>query len=111
MKSSKKLIKNEVKLIIIYDYINGGCNKQSTFDDLNLKDNLLRGTFAYGFENHQRFNHQHLPPMKHDAIARLNRNWNGGYYNFCRIVYILQKLDKKFKSNSNINYLFRTHGL
>ena len=42
-----------------------------SFDDMNLKDELLRGIYAYGFENPSAIQRQAIIPMtkKKDLLA------------------------------------------
>ena len=37
--------------------------EKKSFDELNLKENLLRGIFSYGFENPSNIQASAIPPM------------------------------------------------
>ena len=43
-----------------------------SFDDLNLKENLLRGIYSYGFENPSKIQHKSIPHLTSgkDLIAQ-----------------------------------------
>lgn len=42
---------------------NNNNNNKMSFDDLNLKENLLRGVYSYGFENPSIIQHKSVPVM------------------------------------------------
>lgn len=60
-KNSLKENKNSQKLSFI-----------ESFDDMNLKDNLLRGIYSYGFENPSKIQSQVIGPMieRRDILAQ-----------------------------------------
>ena len=83
--------------------------KQSTFDDLNLKDNLLRGIFSYGFENPSKIQSSAIPPMVEgkDIIAQAQ---SGTGKTGAFTIASLQKLDESLKA-TQILIICHTHEL
>jgi len=66
----------------------------STFDDMNLKDDLLRGIYAYGFEKPSAIQQRGIMPIlaKHDTIAQA-QSGTGKTATFS--ISVLQSIDKK----------------
>ena len=83
--------------------------KQSTFDVLNLKDNLLRGIFSYGFENPSKIQSSAIPPMVEgkDIIAQAQ---SGTGKTGAFTIASLQKLDESLKA-TQILIICHTHEL
>jgi translation initiation factor 4A len=66
----------------------------STFDDMNLKDDLLRGIYAYGFEKPSAIQQRGIMPIlsKHDTIAQA-QSGTGKTATFS--ISVLQSIDIK----------------
>ena len=66
-----------------------------SFDNLNLKDNLLRGIYSYGFENPSKIQHMAIPHIiaGKDLIAQAHSGTGktGAFTIGC-----LQKLDENY---------------
>jgi translation initiation factor 4A len=83
--------------------------KKATFDDLNLKDNLLRGIYSYGFENPSRIQSSSIPYVVEgkDVIAQA-QSGTGKTGSF--VIGSLQKLDESLKG-TQILIICPTHEL
>ncbi len=75
--------------------------KKATFDELNLKDNLLRGIFSYGFENPSKIQSSSIPHMVQgkDIIAQA-QSGTGKTGSF--VIGSLQKLDESVKATQTL---------
>ena len=69
----------------------------TTFDTLNLKDNLLRGIYSYGFENPSKIQTEAVPLLLSgkDLIAQAQ---SGTGKTGAFLIGILEKIDKFYKS-------------
>ena len=68
----------------------------SSFDDMNLKDDLLRGIYAYGFEKPSAIQQRGIMPIlaDHDTIAQA-QSGTGKTATFS--ISVLQQIDQKLK--------------
>lgn len=82
---------------------------KATFDELNLKDNLLRGIFSYGFENPSKIQSSSIPHMIQgkDIIAQA-QSGTGKTGSF--VIGSLQKLDESVKA-TQVLIICPTHEL
>jgi translation initiation factor 4A len=82
---------------------------EESFDTLNLKDNLLRGVYAYGFENPSSIQAKSIPPFVQgkDLIAQA-QSGTGKTGSF--VIGSLQKLDESVKA-TQILIVSPTHEL
>ena len=80
---------------------------QLSFDTLNLKDNLLRGIYSYGFENPSKIQHESIPVLLtgKDLIAQAQ---SGTGKTGAFLIGALQKLDES-KRETQILILAPTH--
>ena len=82
---------------------------QLSFDTLNLKDNLLRGIYSYGFENPSKIQNDSIPVLLtgKDLIAQAQSGTgNTGAF----LIGALQKIDES-KKETQILVLVPTHEL
>ena len=82
---------------------------QLSFDTLNLKDNLLRGIYSYGFENPSKIQNESIPVLLtgKDLIAQAQ---SGTGKTGAFLIGALQKLDES-KKETQILILAPTHEL
>ena len=82
---------------------------QLSFDTLNLKDNLLRGIYSYGFENPSKIQNESIPVLLtgKDIIAQAQ---SGTGKTGAFLIGALQKLDES-KKETQILILAPTHEL
>ena len=82
---------------------------QLSFDTLNLKDNLLRGIYSYGFENPSKIQNESIPVLLtgKDLIAQAQ---SGTGKTGAFLIGALQKLDES-KRETQILILAPTHEL
>ena len=82
---------------------------KETFDSLNLKENLLRGIYSYGFENPSYIQTHSVPPLVKgtDLIAQAQ---SGTGKTGAFVIGSLQKLDEEEKS-TQILIISPTHEL
>ena len=82
---------------------------QLSFDTLNLKDNLLRGIYSYGFENPSKIQNESIPVLVtgKDIIAQAQ---SGTGKTGAFLIGALQKLDES-KKETQILILAPTHEL
>ena len=68
----------------------------TSFDDMNLKDDLLRGIYAYGFEKPSAIQQRGIMPIlaDHDTIAQA-QSGTGKTATFS--ISVLQQIDQKLK--------------
>ena len=81
----------------------------SSFDDMNLKDDLLRGIYAYGFEKPSAIQQRGIMPIlaDHDTIAQA-QSGTGKTATFS--ISVLQQIDQKLKkTQALILAVRRTH--
>ena len=83
--------------------------EKKSFDELNLKENLLRGIFSYGFENPSNIQASAIPPMVggKDIIAQAQ---SGTGKTGAFTIASLQKLDESLKA-TQILIICPTHEL
>ena len=83
--------------------------EKKSFDELNLKENLLRGIFSYGFENPSNIQASAIPPMVEgkDIIAQAQ---SGTGKTGAFTIASLQKLDESLKA-TQILIICPTHEL
>ena len=74
---------------------------QQSFDSLNLKDNLLRGIYSYGFEHPSKIQNEAIPILVSgkDIIAQAQ---SGTGKTGAFLIGSLQKLDNTKIPNHNI---------
>jgi translation initiation factor 4A len=84
-------------------------NEKLSFDELNLKDDLLRGIFSYGFENPSKIQYSSIPSIVEgkDIIAQA-QSGTGKTGSF--VIGSLQKINQKLKA-SQILIISPTHEL
>ena len=89
--------------------MDGEENKKLSFDTLNLKDNLLRGIYSYGFENPSKIQHEAIPILiqNKDIIAQAQ---SGTGKTGAFLIGALQKVDES-KQETQILILAPTHEL
>ena len=74
------------------------------FDDMQLKEELLRGIYAYGFEKPSAIQQRAiLPCVKgHDVIAQAQSG------EICTLIFILNNVEEYFIiSNSSLQYFYK----
>jgi len=94
---SNNQVSNEVKSEVTADGMRIESNWTqvvNSFDDMNLKDNLLRGIYAYGFEKPSAIQQRGIMPILsgHDTIAQA-QSGTGKTATFS--VAVLQSIDEK----------------
>ena len=77
-------------------------DKNRTFDNLNLNDNLLRGIYSYGFENPSKIQMEAIPLIieGNDIIAQA-QSGTGKTGSFTRMF---TKIRYNFKKDTILNY-------
>jgi DEAD/DEAH box helicase len=82
----------------------------SSFDDMNLKDDLLRGIYAYGFEKPSAIQQRGIMPIlaDHDTIAQA-QSGTGKTATFS--ISVLQQIDLKLKKTQALILAVSTHSI
>ena len=75
-------------------------NKIKSWDEFNLKNNLLRGIYSYGFENPSPIQQKAIQPIidNKDVIAQ---SQSGTGKTGCFTIASLEKIDESIKKNTS----------
>lgn len=99
-KEEQKGTAEEEKKPVEEEIVSNWEEKVDTFDELHLKDDLLRGIYGYGFTRPSPIQQKGILPLlkKRDTIAQVLpsilyadiigtiRNWQDGYFRYKRIT-------------------------